>query len=76
MRKDIVRDTPSLEEFCDYIERKGYDIDPFALYKEFEARDWTTAKGVRTRHGLITEHSATAAMTSTESASLSTASLT
>lgn len=27
MRKDIVRDTPSLEEFCDYIERKGYDID-------------------------------------------------
>ena len=49
MRKDIVRDTPSLEEFCDYIERKGYDIDPFALYKEFEARDWTTAKGVRTK---------------------------
>lgn len=49
MRKDIVRDTPSLEDFCDYIERKGYDIDPFALYKEFEDRDWTTAKGVRTK---------------------------
>ena len=49
MRKDIVRDTPSLEEFCDYIERKGYDIDPFPLYKEFENRDWTTAKGVRTK---------------------------
>lgn len=49
MRKDIVRDTPSLEEFCDYIERKGYDIDPFALYKEFEARAWTTAKCVRTK---------------------------
>lgn len=49
MRKDIVRDTPSLEEFCDYIERKGYDIDPFVLYKEFEDRDWTTAKGVRTK---------------------------
>ena len=49
MRKDIVRDTPSLEEFCDYIERKGYDIDPFALYKEFENRDCTTAKGVRTK---------------------------
>lgn len=35
MKKDIVRDTPSLEEFCDYVEKKGYDIDPFALYKEF-----------------------------------------
>lgn len=33
MRKDIVRDTPSLEEFCDYIERKGYDIDPFVSIK-------------------------------------------
>ena len=49
MKKDIVRDTPSLEEFCDYIERKGYDIDPFSLYKEFETRDWTTSKGVRTK---------------------------
>ena len=49
MKKDIVRDTPSLEEFCDYVEKNGYDIDPFALYKEFENRDWTTAKGVRTK---------------------------
>lgn len=49
MKNDIVRDTPSLEEFCSYIERKGYDIDPFALYKEFDDRDWTTAKGVRTK---------------------------
>lgn len=44
MRKDIVRDTPSLEDFCDYIERKGYDIDPFALYKEFEDFDYLTVE--------------------------------
>ena len=49
MKNDIVRDTPSLEEFCSYIERKGYDIDPFSLYKEFNDRDCTTAKGVRTK---------------------------
>lgn len=33
MKKDIVRDTPSLDEFCNYIERKGYDIDPFAVLR-------------------------------------------
>lgn len=49
MSKDVIMDAPSLDEFCDYIERKGYDIDPFVLYKEFDNRGWTTAKGVRAK---------------------------
>ena len=30
---------PSLDEFCDYIDKHGFDLDPFALYKEFDKRD-------------------------------------
>lgn len=49
MTKKNTTFSPSLEEFCRYIERKGYDLDPILLFREFESRDWTTAKGVRTK---------------------------
>lgn len=40
---------PSLDEFCDYIDKHGFDLDPFALYKEFDKKGWTNAKGEVTK---------------------------
>ena len=30
---------PSMDEFCDYIEKHGFDLDPFDLYKEFDKKN-------------------------------------
>lgn len=40
---------PTLDEFCDFIESKGFDIDAFALYKEFDSNGWRNVKGEVTR---------------------------
>ena len=40
---------PSLDEFCDYIDKHGFDLDPYALYKEFDKKGWTNAKGEVTK---------------------------
>lgn len=40
---------PTLDEFCRFIEEKGFDLDTFALYKEFEEKGWKTNKGERTK---------------------------
>lgn len=36
---------PTLSEFCDYVESHGFDIDSYALYKEYDSRNWTTSNG-------------------------------
>ena len=36
---------PTLDGFCDFVESKGFDIDSFALYKEFGNSGWKDAKG-------------------------------
>lgn len=40
---------PTIDEFCDFIESHGFDLDPFTLYKEFDDNDWKTQKGVQTK---------------------------
>lgn len=40
---------PSLDEFCDYIEKHGFDLDPFDLYKEFDKKGWTWKLLIKTR---------------------------
>ncbi len=40
---------PSLDEFCSFIERKGFDLDPYSLYREFDAKGWVNGKGEVTK---------------------------
>ena len=40
---------PSLDEFCDYIDKHGFDLETFAMYEEVDKKGLTNAKGEVTK---------------------------
>ncbi len=45
----IAPQKPSLDEFCSFIEERGFDIDPYSLYREFDDKGWVNRKGEATK---------------------------